>query len=54
MVPIAIAMTPGASSLGRKGFVEGSLDLVKSSAVDGNLIDLGNRAREPRWPIDNP
>ncbi|GHC99792.1 hypothetical protein [Novosphingobium pokkalii] len=33
---------------------EGNLDLVKSSAVDGNLIDLGNRAREPRWPIDNP
>jgi heme oxygenase len=29
------------------------LNLVRTSATDRDLIDLGNRAREPRWPIDN-
>lgn len=32
---------------------EGGLNLVRSDKANDDLIDLGSKARETRWPIDN-
>ncbi|MBZ9647923.1 hypothetical protein K9B33_10235 [Sphingobium sp. 3R8] len=41
---------PWEESLGSDGEVR----LARSGSPNDDLIDLGSKARETRWPIDNP